>query len=411
MTAPPPGIHSRHAADALRALAEADPALSALSLWCAHRDGDATGTDARAITYGPDVADLAPHERMGLCAHHVLHVALRHPGRMGALRDRLGDGFEPDLFNIAADAVVNEVLLQADHALPRPALRLTEVLRDVLSVDVPPPTALSDWGVDRLYHALARDGGAAGRARDHAAARGMRPDLAPDGDDAAGGDDDGDDARWRNHLIRALESGRAAGRGIGRIGHRLADIPEPRTPWEIVLRRLLARAVTVAPRPAPLRPARRWLAATAQARAAGTPAPGFQPGTRPLAHRPRIVVALDASGSVEDARLALFWGEVTGIARRLSAELHLLVFDDAIRHRAAVDPTRTPRPPPLPRDGGTDFAPVIAEALALDAAALVVLTDLDGPFGPPPRSLTVVWAVPDGTSATAPFGRVLNLAA
>jgi hypothetical protein len=410
----PPGRHSARATPALRALVEADPAVAALALWCAHRDGPRTETSGTTISYGPDFAGRPPHEQQGLAAHHVLHVALRHPARMGALRARLGEGFDAGLYALAADALVNEALLAAEHALPRPAVTLTGLLREALGREAHPQAALAEWSADRLYFALARGGGgedAAGRARAYAQAQGFRPDLEPDAEAGAAEDPD-EEARWRRQLARALEAGRSAGRGLGTIGHRIADIPAPRTPWEVVLRGLLSRAVLRAPAPAPLRPARRWIAGAAEAARRGDPTPGFEPGRRPTTDVPRIVLALDASGSIDDARLALFWGEVTGVALRLRAELHLLVFDDAVRHRERIDPALgRPRPPPMPRDGGTDFRPPVAEAEAMGAAALVLLTDLDGEAGPPPRIPTAIWAVPDGASMRPPWGRLLDLSA
>ena len=400
--------HSARAAPALAALVEEDPAIAALSLWCAHRDGPATGTRGSTITYGPDFPDLPAHEQRGLAAHHVLHVALRHSARLSDMAARLGDHLDADRWNLAADALVNEALLLAGHALPRPAVTLTGLLADAGRPAADAATALAEWDVDRLYHALAATSDGTGSD----ARRGFAPDLSPEageGSVAEGEDARADaDARWRQHLARALDAGRRAGRGLGTVGHRIADIPVPRTPWELVLRGLLSRAVTVAPHPAPTRPARRWLAATAEAARAGTASPGFQPGTRPHAPVPRIAVALDASGSIDDARLALFWAEVTGIARRLRAELHLIVFDDAVRHQIRVEPGAAPVLPPLPRGGGTAFAPPVAAAQALGAAILVVLTDLDGEAGPAPR-LPVIWAVPEPGGPPPPFGRLLDL--
>ncbi|WP_167767081.1 vWA domain-containing protein [Jannaschia formosa] len=392
--------HSARARAALEALVEEDPAIAALSLWCAHRDGAETGTRGTTITYGPDFEALPPHEQRGLAAHHVLHVALRHSARLAETGTRLGPGFDADRWNLAADALVNEAVGLAGHALPRPAVTASALLAEARQ-DTTPEAALAEWDVDRLYHALAGSG-----AEGEGARRGFAPDLAPEEGDPGTRQEDA--ARWRQHLARALDAGRRTGRGLGRIGHRIADIPEPRTPWELILRSLLARAVIQHPGPAPLRPARRWLASTAQAARAGTPEPGFEPGTHSRTTLPRIAVAVDASGSVDEARLALFWAEITGIARRLRAELHLMVFDDAIRHQARIDPGAAPVLPPMPRGGGTDFAPPIAEAGALGAATLVILTDLEADPGPAPR-LPVIWAVPDAHGRAAPYGRLLDL--
>ena len=409
-------LHSSRAARALRALAEADPAIAALSLWCRHRDGEMTRTSGDMITYGPDFAALAPHEQMGLAAHHILHVALRHPARLAALQDRLESGFDAELYNLVSDALVNEALLLADHALPRPAVRLTELLAQALGKTVTPEEALAEWDVDRLYFALSKTDGGSGGAREeapsYAAAQAFENDLdpAPGEADAAGEAEQA--ARWRQHMTRAMDAGRQAGRGIGRIGHRLADVPEPRIPWEMLLRRLLTQAVTVMPQASPRRPARRWIAGSAQAVRTGTPEPGFQPGQRPLTDVPRIVVGLDASSSIDDARLRLFWAEVMGIARRLRAELHLLVFDDEIRHRQRIDPAQVRFDlPELPRGGGTAFVPVIAEAHRMAAAALVMLTDLEGEAGRPPKGFPVIWVVPDPGATEPPFGRLVDMTA
>ena len=406
--------HSARASPALQALAEADPALAALSLWCRHRDGAETQTTGTTITYGPDFTTLAMHEQIGLAAHHILHVAFRHPARLADLQERLGGGFDPETYNLAADAVVNEALLCADHALPRPAVTLTALLSKALGKTLTPQAALAEWDVDRLYYALTGaqkgSGEAQGRARAYAQEQEFEPDVKAAPDETVEGQDVEHEARWRQHMARALEAGRQAGRGLGQIGHLLSDVPEPHTAWEIILRRTLTRAVMVQPQPSPQRPARRWIAGVAQAARAGSPIPGFEPGQRMLTDVLRIMLALDASSSIDDARLAVFWGEIAGIARRLRAELHLVVFDDQIRIQRQIDPMQQRFDlPELPRGGGTDFLPVIAAARACEACALVMFTDLEGEAGPPPRGMSVIWAVPDGADVEAPFGQLIDL--
>ncbi len=44
-----------------------------------------------------------------------------------------------------------------------------------------------------------------------------------------------------------MAAGRMAGRGVGVIGHLMADLAPSETPWEVVLRGLLARALAEEP--------------------------------------------------------------------------------------------------------------------------------------------------------------------
>lgn len=404
-------IHSARATAALRALTEADPALAALSLWCVHRDHDgATETQGTEIRYGPGFATLPLHEQVGLAGHHVLHVALQHSARMADMAARYPQSFDPLLWQMACDAIVNEALLQAGHALPRPALTLTALLMTALGTAPPAAQALAEWDTDRLYLRLTgASGEEGGRARALARSTGLGPDLHP----AASPDAAGDSADWRAHLARAMAAGAAAGLGIGAFGHRLADLPQPRVAWERVLRRLLLRATLHHPSPSHRRPAGRWLAAESLARARARPVPVFQPGQARMRPAPRLVIGLDCSTSIDTARLALFLAEITSIARRMLAEVHVMVFDTEVRHSLALDLHRAAAQIAaldLPQGGGTDFAPLIARAAALSPSVLIVLSDLDGPVGPPPR-FAVIWAVPDTLPPpTAPFGHVLSLA-
>jgi hypothetical protein len=429
--------HSTRASAALQALTEADPALAALSLWCRHRDmpDGLAQTQGTEIGYGPAFAALPRHEQMGLAGHHILHVALQHPARLDAMAARLGPGFDADLWQIAADAIVNEAVLAAGHALPRPALLLSDLLGAGAGAPVSGVAALAEWDVDALYHHLASDPqGRARRAREAARAKGFTPDLRAGGarnqprpvsadqpgaraGTARSGDGPGDEAptdpaEWRAHLSRAMAAGRVAGFGLGVIGHRLADLPRPRIPWEVILRRLLLAATLPLPRPSPYRPARSWMARAGQAVAAGTGLPPWQPRLAPVSHRPRIVVGLDCSTSVGPDQLRVMMAEVAGIARRMGGEVILLTFDTEVRQELKLDPAGWARQLAalaLPQGGGTAFDPVIARAQALSASALVVLTDLDGPVSPARPRYRVVWVVPARDPPMPPFGRAISL--
>ncbi len=148
----------------------------------------------------------------------------------------------------------------------------------------------------------------------------------------------------------------------------------------------------------------------AQARAVGRPTPVFEPHRRLLRERPRIVVALDVSGSIDSRTLRLFAGEIGGLLRRSGAEARLITFDTEIHLDLALSPDRWQdqlAQQPLRTGGGTDFAQAIARAARYDPSIAVVLTDLEGPTGPAPK-FPLLWVTPCQSPAP-PFGRVVTL--
>lgn len=399
-----PTAHSGRAAPALARLPEVDPAIAALALWCSYRDGDGpTVTDGETIRLGPEFPLLPISEQTGLIAHHVLHVALRHSARRAAARERFGAGFRDDRFDLACDALVNEALLQAGHALPRPAVRAGEIVA-MLPAQDRPDTVLTDWDSDRLYAAMTVQSGN-GSGTDHsieryATAQGFKPDLKN------GGQGDTQPELWAGRIEQAMSVGARAGTGIGAILSRFGDLPKAVVPWEIKLRRLLNKALTHHPRQTHRRPARAWLARDAMARCEGGAQPVFEPGMARDDHRPRLVIGLDTSSSMPRPTLDMFASEALSITRRTGAKVHLLGFDTEVHSRAAFLSPANLVSMEMRTGGGTDYAPVLAEAKALDPSLIIMLTDLDAPIGPA-LSVPVLWAVTTAPVKERVYGDVL----
>jgi predicted metal-dependent peptidase len=148
------------------------------------------------------------------------------------------------------------------------------------------------------------------------------------------------------------------------------------------------------------------------ARARGSAEPVFEPGIVRDVTVPKVAVAIDASGSIDEGRLALFAAQVAGIGRRTGAEVHVLVFDEAVRSQTRMrgacweeEITRIA----FARGGGTSFVGVIEAAARLEPSVIVVLTDLEGPLGDPPGKVPVIWAVPETPREAPPFGKVVSL--
>lgn len=424
--------HTDRAGAALQKLAEVDPAFAVLGLWCRHVDSDARDqaawSNGDTIHYGPRFAALPAHEQIGLAGHHILHIAFRHAARARGMHLRFGNVFDEDIYNIAADALINETLELAGYALPRPAVLASDLL-STLDRDVRAPGEIvSSLDADALYIRLLAGQGGAGRmtdpaqgdgsgrsrrVRDLAEARGYLRDLDLAEEAEAAGDEGQEAFEWRQRLARALDAGRQAGRGLGALGFRIADILAVETPWDMLLRGLLTKAVMHDPRATWRRPTGRWLAMESVARAEGRPVPVFEPAVIRDRDIPKIVVGVDSSGSIDERRLGLFAAQIAAIGRRSGAEVHVLVFDEEVRAHHRMQGARWEQQITeiaFSRDGGTNFADVITRAVALDPSAIVVLTDLDGPHGDLKPKVPVIWAIPGGSDHAAPFGRVLSLA-
>lgn len=429
----PAQIHSERATLALQKLVETDPAFGSLSLWCTHRDADPehgqalleteTGdyalvdiqleiapayTDGRTIFYGSAFAQWTLDEQVGVAAHEIMHVALQHITRAQKLRERYGPRYSNHIFNIAADALINETLIQSGYTLPIGRVELAKVLRIIGSTEQP-LEALVKLDVEQLFLALLET------AEEH----GMQIlHTFPEKADVLQGDVLGTEdallsAEWAQRLDRALRAGQSAGRGVGQLMSKIGDLPKTTTPWEVILRRMVTKAVTFRPEYSFSTPTRRWLALDAQARHAGGKSPGFEPGIRQAAlKRGRVAACVDVSGSISQPMLDRFGGEIDAISRKTGAQITLIVFDHGIQmvKELATDTLRTELLSlKFKGGGGTSFVEPVEEALKHDPSIIVVLTDLCGPFGPAPARIPVVWASTGAPQHAAPFGKTIYL--
>jgi predicted metal-dependent peptidase len=469
-----PALYVHRGTRAVQRLVEFAPGTGGLALWMHHQDsaaGDDAGapaarqahrvpqapqalitTDGHSLHYAPGFERLSLAAQSGAVAHAVLHVALRHPQRLAALQQLLGD-VDTALFNVCADAIVNSALSHlAWISLPADAVRLEALLQRVLSPDpdadadadaadaqaaLPSPeAALAAWDVESLYRAVDdrrpargsgsasastsaststhRSGAASGRADGPRAAStrqlgaGTALDLRPAADSAQRPEDQAEATReWADRLQRA----HASDGEFSLLRALLADLPRVHTPWEQVLRRVLARALVQQPGPSWSRPSRSYLANQGRTRS-GRRMP-WEPGTTPSRTVPRLVLMVDVSGSIEDALLQRFSREIEALVRRLGAALTLVIGDDRVRQVLHFQPGRTRlEEVSFAGGGGTDFTPLLEEAHRHRPDIGVLLTDLDGGtrFQPP---WPLVWAVPESLLAAGdpvlPFGRLLKL--
>lgn len=442
---------------AVQRMVELAPATGGLALWIRHQDLAEPSnilliaSDGATIFYGHGFEALALPEQIGLVAHEVLHVALRHSQRFADLQRRVGD-VDLDLYNLCADAIVNSTLSHLSWLqLPTTAVQLEQLLTQALHIHTSADACLAEWDLERLYRAIddrrapsapqlsrstrkrhAQGDSAEGRSpreandqrsrqlreqqstsprsdgprssRARQLARLSARDLLPS-DSRGEPQKEAELARdWGERLLRAHASDGA----YSMLRAIIADLPRTRTPWEHILRSRLTRGLSRRGELSWSRPSRSYLAN--RGRLGADKRMPWEPGRTASKAVPRLAVIVDVSGSIEEPLLARFGREIDAITRRLETAITIVIGDHRVSHVDTCAPGRSN----LERiefrgGGGTDFTPLLEEADRHRPDIGVVLTDLQGPtrFRP---AWVVLWAVPASCDPVAPpFGTMLVL--
>jgi predicted metal-dependent peptidase len=378
-----PGESDERDVRALEALAQAkvrlrirSPFFATLALFADFELSDAVesaATDGRRVFVRADfVLTSAPAALEYTILHEVLHAALLHPSRRKT-RD-------PEVWNTAADIVVNGILVAQGLPLPEGAVR---------------DAAIEDWRVEDIYELLLQE--RAVRPPQHAP-----PDLLPQsGEASAAGTARAKDVEtlWHAALreAQAMLSRGAAGQLPAAVTRFVRASTVPRLDWRAHLWRFLARTPTDFEGFD-----RRFVWQGVYLETLG--------GTSL-----RVLVCVDTSASIRPKDLSGFMGEVDEILRTYPHIEVELFFADRKLHGPLPFRRDAPIPPPI-GGGGTSFVPffehVEREAEVSRSTVCVYLTDGHGDF--PKRACLhpTLWVVPERGAAdpTFPFGEVLRLA-
>ena len=367
-----PAPLDRQLSAALLRLRLRSPFLAALALFARYEVTDTVptaATDGLTVYVNPDFWNsLPPPEQDGLLLHEVLHCALGHCWRRGE-RD-------PHLWNVAADIVINGMILaEPGSALPAGGL-FDEQLQHFGSEEVfelldrgayPPPPL---WLMDILDGPPGQDGKGPGGVL----ARARRDAL---------------EGHWRGARQRAAAVARSlhAGAAGAALGRELAVLDPARLDWRAALWRYLVRTPTDF--------------AGFDRRFVGR---GLYLETLE-GESVRVAVCVDTSGSVSGRQIAEFAGDLSwgyNPVYILRSYPHLecdLYFADAALH----GPYRLRPHDPLPDavgGGGTDFRPffqhLAATADPWQAGVNVYLTDGYGTFPATAPATPTLWVVTAG---------------
>lgn len=386
--------------------------LVAAGPWCR-----TTATDARKLYFNPQwIASLTSAELQFALAHEALHCALGHFERRGHRIQRLWD--------LACDFAINPLLI--DEGLKPPlGSQVLSVYRGMTAEEIYPclDDSLDQETLDdHVWDG--EEGGQGGQGEDQGGGEdsgtGSAAAAPTDGDGetpprvAAGDTVDAPhdipppltarekeqlQQQWQRHLAGAAQRAREAGKLSSNLARLAESALAPQVSWRAALAQYLSQAA---------RDDYSWLRPSR--RSGGSTGEVIWPSLR--SHAGDIFVALDTSGSISDADLAQFVGELNAIKGTLPVRITLLACDAALAPDApwVCEPWQELR---LPRQfaggGGTAFAPVF-EWLEREGAhpdALLYFTDGEAEFPKLAPYYPVLWLIKG--KAPVPWGRRIQL--
>ncbi len=142
---------------------------------------------------------------------------------------------------------------------------------------------------------------------------------------------------------------------------------------------------------------------------------GYAPGSpllpRGVRSTPKILLAIDTSGSMGKGELVAILNELQGLCAHASEGVEVVTFDTAIHdHWQGVVDARQLARDGLSGRGGTDFTEVFDLAAKVRPSLLVVATDGWGPCPDAPGfGGSVLWVLVNSSHKPAIFGRVVEV--
>jgi predicted metal-dependent peptidase len=328
-------------------------------------------TDGRRLIYTPEfVLSLSSDELLGVLVHEVMHNALKHPLRR--------DGRDLERWNIACDLAINPILIEAGFVLPHG--HLIPGARSYLQ--------LQPGHAAEFYYALLpveKEGtegsyGTCGKVIDPT----QQEENSIESD-------------WQVAVTLANHAAKQKGELPGGLARMVQHVVQPKTSWVEVLRQFLS---TVAKNDfCWSKPNRRFLSQ-------GLYLPGLH--SEELGE---VILAVDCSGSIDQATLGLFAKAIEAILEAFDCSLIILYHDTQVQGVQTWSRVDGPLQLQPVGGGGTSHRCIFRwlNENEHQATCVVCLTDLVTSFPNHIPEIPVIWAKVGSATREPPFGQVVGI--
>lgn len=316
--------------------------------------------DGKRMFYNPTfVSSLSAGLTKAIVAHEVMHCVFDHMSRLGERNHRR--------WNQAGDYIINGLLEKAGFNFE--GTGLLDSTYDGMSADevynLLPESQKGD-GKDPLDELIAGN-----------------PDSC-----------DVDAVDWKIATVQAASAAKAVGKLPGSMERFLDELMAPKVDWREMLRNFITEInkndYTWS------RPSRRFIHQ------------GYFLPTLHSENMGEIVVAIDTSGSIDQATLNAFGSEIKAIVQSTRPSKTTVIYcDAAVNHVDTFDPNDEMHFA-MHGGGGTDFCPPFAHIVehGLRPVCFVYLTDGYGPF-PEDPGFPTLWCCT--TDVVSPIGQTVPI--
>jgi predicted metal-dependent peptidase len=357
------------------------------------------------LMFNPKFMDsLSIPELVFVLAHETMHVVYGHLARLG--------NRNPEVWNIATDAVINEFLIACDvgkfikggvrmeGAETRTADAVYNELMAKLPPPPPPPPTQPDGDKDG-------DGGEGGAGKDGQPAPDIPgvsgkvsvKDILPE---EAKGTTEAEakeaEAKGKMEIAEAAQAARMQGKMDGTLAGIIDKILESKMPWHSILERYMVKKSER--RQTWNRPNKRFLNS------------GFYlPRRQRMPSMGKVVVGIDTSGSITDREMSAFLGHMNRIMADCNPEeLIVLYVTNRVEHVEKVERGEGIPKPKRRWCGGTDMCEVVRwiEKNEDDVDVCVIFTDgyTDYPKDAP---CDLLWVLTEKVDHAGAYGEFIEM--
>lgn len=343
--------------------------LSSIALGVSHiisDEVDTAATNGLRIWYNPKfILNLSVPELAGLVAHECWHIAFQHAQRK--------EGKNHKVYNMAADHVINLMLLRDGYMLPEGGLA---------------DSKFCGKSTGEVYNVLIQDW------KDEPDQQPPMMDL--DAPESPAPDDKKHQDAVRDIIIRANTQSKMAGKQVGEvpgeISRKIEELVNLKMPWQGLLQRFLTSSNHIGRNYKRKNP--RYKVFIPQRKGKG------------LGH---LTFAIDTSGSVSNEELTELLSELKGIKDTFNPKIMTILDCDRVIHNVhTVEQSDDILDLKFTGGGGTSFQPVMEYVKEHPTEALVYFTDLYGSLNLDPPDIPVLW-ICNSTHDPAPFGETIYI--